>query len=262
MENLRDILTRIRQRQIGCGRPNSTPAASQPETCETCAGLGLIVRDVRFDDPDFGRLFPCRCQQSEARRAEKLRRYANIPHPNAPRSFRNFEPVPGTQAVLAAAREFAAGATGYHVLTLVGRNGCGKSHLLEAVAWEVLARGVAVKYEFCPALLDALRNSYNPEAEASYERVYQRYAGAEMLILDDLGAGKVTPWVVEKLEMLVDEYYRNGRPLAVATNLTLDGMAEKLGYRIADRVYDTHSGAVKVVVSDASSYRTGKTWGT
>jgi DNA replication protein DnaC len=162
--------------------------------------------------------------------------------------------------MLEAAQEFASGNASYRLLTLVGRNGCGKSHLLEAIARASLTRGEVVKYEFCPMLLDVLRNSYDPESEANYERVYGRYDSADLLVLDDLGAGRVTPWAREKLEMLIDNRYSGHGRLAIATNLRLDQMAQALGPRITDRVFDGRSGTVRVVVSAAASYRTGQRW--
>jgi len=210
--------------------------------------------------PDFGQAFPCECQNGTAALHGRLVKYANLPHADAPRTFENFQLLQGTEQALTTTIAFAHGKAHEHILTLVGRNGCGKSHLLEAMARSLLADNIAVKYAYSPQLLDELRSSYDPSAEVSYERVLGRYTNAEVLILDDLGAERITPWAVEKLEMLVDERYRNGKRLAVATNQSMEGLADKLGPRIADRLFDLYSGSSLVVNMTALSYRTGKVW--
>ena len=259
MESLGDILKRI----IDCGpNPNGDrlPEALPPvETCAICRGGGWVSKRVPLGHPDFGEAFPCRCQFSQ--RQASLVRYANLPHPDAPRTFENFKPAPGAEEALAAAGEFAQGDTPHHVLTLAGRNGSGKTHLGEAIGRVMFDRGVLVKFEYTPALLDRLRNSYDPDSEVSHERVYARYSGAEVLILDDFpGEQKVTSWALGILGQLVDERYRLGKKLVVTTDLTLDTMAERLGPRIASRLFDFGSGDVRAVTITAKCYRTGRAW--
>ena len=84
------------------------------------------------------------------------------------------------------------------------------------------------------------------------------YARAPVLLLDDLGAEKTTEWAAEKLTALVAERYRTGGRLVVATNLDFDQMAEKVGNRIADRLFDDRTGKVLSVTLTTSSYRTGR----
>lgn len=160
-----------------------------------------------------------------------------------------------------AARRFAERDGDYHILTLSGRNGSEKTHLLETVGRMSLEAGYLVRYEYVPVLLDNLRAAYEDDAEVKFAGRWAMYGRAELLLLDDLGAEKGSEWATEKLTALVAERYRTGGMLAVATNLTFDQAAESLGYRLADRLWDERTGKVCSVTISADSYRTGRAWG-
>ena len=222
--------------------------------CRRCWDGGLLIGKD-------GVLITCPCSVDPEKELARRLTYADLPHAQNPKTFENFEVRAGTQEGLSVALAYAKGEFNSHLLTLHGRNGSGKSHLLEAIGRHMVAEGMSVKYALAPSLLDALRDSYDEEAEDSYRTVYDRYANAPVLLLDDLGLGKSSEWAIEKLTMLVDDRYRNSKPMVVATNLSADQMvAEGWGYRMADRIWDTESGTVRVVSMTAASYRTGKQW--
>ena len=183
-----------------------------------------------------------------------------MPNPQDPKTFANFIESERNREALAAAQAFARGETQNHVLTLYGPHGGGKSHLLEAIGRDILSQNRWVKYVFAPDLLDALRSSYDPEAEDGFAKVYERYSLPEVLLLDDLGAEKTSEWAVEKLTRLVDERYRAGKLMAVGTNLSEESLAEKLSPRLADRIFDRRTGSVEVGYLDDASHRTGRRW--
>ena len=187
----------------------------------------------------------------------KRMRWANLPE-GLPRTFESFQVRPGTYQGLSAARRFTEPDCAYHILTMVGRYGSGKTHLLEALARRMLESGHYVRYEYVPVFLDDLRATYEEDAEVKFPERWAMYARAPVLLLDDLGAEKTTEWAAEKLTALVAERYRTGGRLVVATNLDFDQMAEKVGNRIADRLFDDRTGKVLSVTLTTSSYRTGR----
>jgi DNA replication protein DnaC len=192
---------------------------------------------------------------------ERLLRFANLPHPDKPRTFGGFEPVVGTEDAVHSSKQFANEDCDYHMLVLIGPVGCGKSHLLEAIGRRILERGKVIKYEYAPELLDKIRDSYRHNADMCIP-----YETAETLLLDDLGVERATPWVVERLSVIIDGRYRTGKRIALATNLTFeeikardyDDQGRKMtdGWeRIASRLYDEGSGDVKHVTMDCEDYR-------
>ena len=202
---------------------------------------------------------PCQCTGWEERKAARIVTWANLPD-GLPRIFDNFEARPGTELALKAAQAFAQRDVSYHILTIFGRNGSGKTHLLEAIGKKMLEDGYLVRYEYVPALLDNLRATYDDDAEVKFPEQWALYGRAQVLLLDDLGAEKGSEWAIEKLTSLVSERYRTGGMLVVATNLTFDQAAESLGYRLADRLWDDRTGKVRSVSITADSYRTGRSW--
>ena len=222
-------------------------------------------------------------QRDIEQRKQRLLKWANLLIEGEPRTFANFEPRPGTELALTAAQNFTRevrydevgnvyvngtrheGPLSTHsMLVLVGRNGCGKSHLLEAIArveLELTNYSTLVRYEYVPTLLDDLRAAYDEDAEVKFEEKWGTYRRANLLLLDDIGTEKYSEWAREKLTTLVDERYRYGKRLVVATNLGFDEMATHLGYRIADRLFDEHTGKVLTIQMTCNSYRTGKSWG-
>ena len=212
--------------------------------------------------PEFGEVFVCQCLKdaAEVKMVARKAKWSNLP-PAPGRTFVNFEARTGVESALATAQQFAAGGAPYHILVLTGKNGCGKSHLLEAIGREMLAAGRLVRYEYVPAMLDQLRHTYEEDAEVKFAERWAMYNRAEVLILDDIGAEKPSEWAAEKVTALVEERYRSEKLLVAATNLTFDRMAEQIGARIADRLWDDGTGKVSCVMMTSASYRTGRSWG-
>jgi len=146
-------------------------------------------------------------------------------------------------------------------MTIVGQNGNGKSHIVEAVANRAIQHGKSPAYVFIPDFLDQLRSSFDPENDLQYARLWEWWSGTDLLILDDLKHdGRPTPWAIEQIERIVDLRYRKRLPYIVTTNGTLASIEAVWHRRLADRLFDEHSGTVQVVYNTAPSYRTRKSW--
>jgi DNA replication protein DnaC len=145
---------------------------------------------------------------------------------------------------------------GPHVLMLAGQVDAGKSHLLEAIGRELLERNIPVRYETVPDWLEKLRHTYEKDSEHDLEEL-MRWYDLKVLLLDDLGAEATTDWAKEKLFRVIDGRIRNGGWLAVATNCTESQMKERMGARIASRLYQTGDlGEVSLVMLSTTRHRT------
>jgi DNA replication protein DnaC len=202
----------------------------------------------------------CKCgvmARSNHQQSIQLWGDSNIPHrgPNEPaRSLDGFSQRKGAEEAYAAAVSFADRVGGTRILTIQGDAGTGKTHLLEAIGRSWLHEKRTVRYEYVPDLLDELRGTYGDDAEKTVAQMVTWRNGMGLLILDDLGQGNSSEWTQEKLTALIDHRYRNGGWLVIAHNLNKDEAQEKLGFRLASRLWD-NEGTVKRVLIDAPDYR-------
>ena len=202
MESLADALRRLaettRRAQNGNERANGFERP-EPE-CALCQDLGWTTPDVPPGDPDFGRRLVCQCQQPqiERERQGRLVRYSNLA--NLARStFDTLEPHgraddPESRELfamaLAAAESFAENAEGW--LLISGPNGSGKTHLAAAIANRVIERGRPALFVHVPDLLDHLRSAFSPQADISYDDLFEQVRNAPLLVLDELGSHSAT----------------------------------------------------------------------
>lgn len=150
-------------------------------------------------------------------------------------------------------------------ILFIGKTGCGKTHLAVSIVTELVRRSAIhdVKFITAPELLLEIRDTFNKNAKSrsrsddgwSYEvqtenDVIDKYSKCELLILDDLGAEKVSDFTIQSLYLVIDRRNRDLRPTIITTNLTLQEIEEKIDARMASRLSD-----MQVVVLNMPDYR-------
>jgi len=68
------------------------------------------------------------------------------------------------------------------------------------------------------------------------EETLQEWRNTPLLLLDDIGANRSTPHLMEQLNFLVEERYDWETQTIITSNLTLDGFAEAVNARAASRL--------------------------
>jgi len=143
------------------------------------------------------------------------------------------------RAALSAAKDYAEAPGGW--LVLLGTNGCGKTHLAAAIANRMLGRGDDVFFAVVPDLLDHLRASFAPQNESTYDETFEQLRSASLLVLDDLGSQKSSPWAEEKLYQIVNFRTLSRLPTVVTSDLRPEGL--RTAYpRIHARILDPQRG--------------------
>jgi DNA replication protein DnaC len=210
--------------------------------------MGLVTKKVPVGHPDFGKAFPCVCQQEtlEARHAAQLRALSNLDLV-ADKTFATFirEPFGYDSEQLAILEEAYRKAKFYADtldgwLVFQGSYGSGKTHLAVAIAQHRLAMGEPVVFMTIPDLLDHLRATYAPSSEMAYDELFDRLRNAPLLVLDDLGTESPTPWAQEKLFQLINHRYQHRLPTTITTNADLARLDPRIRSRLMDHTLAQH----------------------
>ncbi|NDJ78319.1 MAG: ATP-binding protein [Chloroflexi bacterium] len=217
--------------------------AGAAETCAICGGMGFVTRAVPVGHPDFGKAFPCVCQQDALleRQQARSRALSNL-DVVADKTFDTFLlELPGLndeqRSVLAVsfdqARSYAQNPDGW--LLFQGNYGSGKTHLAVAIANFRLALDERVLFITAPDLLDHLRSTFAPGAELDYDALFERVRTFPLLVLDDLGAESPTEWAQEKLYQLINHRYMHRLATVFTTNVDLTRIEARIRSRLTDR---------------------------
>lgn len=213
-------------------------------TCSLCGGIGWVLESA----DGRKRAHACVCRGTAIARARL--ESAGIPQRYRDCTLDNFsDNTLSLRRAKTASREFVDAYPAVDAgLLLVGAAGRGKTHLACAILSElVTTKGVTGMYVDFSDLLVKIQTSFRSDADFSKESVMTPYAETEFLVIDELGASKPHPWVLDVLYSLLNTRY-NRKRLTVATSNFEDeidpssGEREKLedriGYRLRSRLYE------------------------
>jgi DNA replication protein DnaC len=200
----------------------ASPATSRE--CPRCQGTGFAHE--RVGSREYARRCGCRRGSgADAARATDPLHALAIPAGHRHCSLGNFEPRTAALSAaydraLAYCRRFADGPARAEGLGLLfwGPAGTGKTHLAVAILAELAANNGA-RGRLCTfaALLDEIARSYDKASLTSESGVLRSVLEADVLVLDDLGARKMTDWAADTLFTIVNGRYMARRPTLVTT---------------------------------------------
>jgi DNA replication protein DnaC len=209
------------------------------KTCPLCTGTGWKP----VEQGGVRRVTPCDCRATTA----LARRWAaaRIPPRYEHCDFQSFQSNIHADAAwnrsLSQARVLAEGfAREYPAqrefgLLFMGPCGVGKTHLGVAILRALIEKGVDCLFYDFRELLKAIQASYNPVSQTTELQVLTPVLETEVLLLDDLGAGKPSEWVLETVAHILNSRYNDKRVTLLTTNY-LDTPEKPNDYKLADRI--------------------------
>ncbi len=212
-----------------------------PHNCCSCRDGGRVMLALHRSEPGFGRSVPCPdCDGRGASSGGPSGMEREIERMRIPARFRecrisSWQPDNGRPR-LACQTFVLSWPPSKPFVLLTGDKGRGKTHLACGVLRAVF-EGHGVRGQFWPVvdLLDRYRATFDADrATETVEQVDAQLRRLDLLVLDDLGTQKSTEWAEERLFRVIDERYREMRPLVVTTNATLQEMPDRVMSRLAD----------------------------
>ncbi|SUD43786.1 IstB domain-containing protein ATP-binding protein [Pseudomonas fluorescens] len=218
----------------------------QPARCDTHGEYSAVMLRA-------GGVSGCPICASDKRDMEELERKrfqfrmvqhdaAKIPKRFADKSFADFVvSLPAQQVALDACMEYVDNFSKHkregRCMLLLGKVGTGKTHLAtSAASFLINERMVKAIYRTVGSVIGDIKATFSDKSGDSEAHIMRELIGADLLVLDEVGATKQSEFELATLFSIINGRYEQGRPMIIVSNLSPGELNDALGVRCVDRI--------------------------
>jgi DNA replication protein DnaC len=187
---------------------------------------------IRIPKKDFGikyEICECLVERENLVMANINYRNSNMPQPKIHFRFEDWVPPKGVEFEFL--DSFAEGTSKVKWLYIMGTAGTGKTFLATIIARLALLKEKRVYFTGVTELLDNLRPDNDEKA-----LVLKRCKEYDLLVLDDIGHEKSSEWVRERLYLIINHRWQEGKATIFTSNFDIESMKERIPPAVYSRV--------------------------
>jgi DNA replication protein DnaC len=213
--------------------------------CELCQDSGWVL--VKVKDREIAR--PCQCRRENVQTLKAS--HANIPLRFIGTELKSYFPDkanPSQSKAKKAAEKFIADYPAVDSgLFFQGSTGVGKTRMLCCIGNQLIKeKNCEVAYIDWNDLAREMKSGEDAASRdfSTISQLIQRLARAELLLFDELGASRPSPWVEDNIYYLVNRRYNDNRVTLFASNFfdkkiaSEETLSERIGNRIRSRLFE------------------------